>query len=229
MTDKFKILQSLEFFQDLNSEELSLINQFSECVQIKTNEALFHESEPLLHVYVIVYGSFKILSRDKQSEPVIFNFLGRNEVLGSSMARLESPRFPVSAVANEESRVLKMSLSDFNRLILKNPLLESRIQQQLAQRFLDFQEDRCSRKSLASQRLADFILRTVDRQPLSCRQQIMFPLTRNDIARRVGSETETVVRLLSQWTKNGWVRTRSKHLEILNRQALEALTAAPHP
>lgn len=221
--NKSKSIQSLELLQDLKHEELSTIERLSEYLHVKNNDALFHENDPIKYVYIIIYGSFKILSKDKQNDPLIFNFLGRNEVLGISMARLANPRFPVSAVANEESCVLKISLPDFNRLFLKHPLLEPRIQLQLAQRFLEFQEDRRLRKSLAAHRLADFILRTLDRQPLSCRQQIMIPLTRNDIARRVGSENETVVRLLSQWTKNGWIQTRSKHLEILERQALENL------
>ncbi|HEY8270514.1 MAG TPA: Crp/Fnr family transcriptional regulator, partial [Pseudobdellovibrionaceae bacterium] len=169
MFDKIKTIQSLELFQDVKQEDLVVIEKLAECLHIKNNETLFHEKDPQKNVYVIVYGSFKILSKDQQDNVVIFNFLGRNEVLGISMARLANPRFPVSAVANEESCVLKISVADFNKLFLKNPLLESRIQLQLAQRFLDFQEDRCLRKSLASQRLAEFILRTLDRQPQSCR------------------------------------------------------------
>ncbi len=226
-SDKLKKIQSLDIFQDLKQEELAVIDRSSEYLHLKNNEPLFHENDPIKNVYIIVYGSFKILRKSKQDDSVIFNFLGRNEVLGISMARLPNPQFRVSAIANEESCVLKMSLPDFNKLFLKNPLLEPRIQLQLTQRFLDFQEDRCSRKSLAAQRLADFLLRTLDRQPLSCRQQIIIPLTRNDIARRIGSENETVVRLMSQWTKNGWIETHSKHVEILNRQALEDLKAPP--
>ena len=220
-------IKSLELFEGLSAEELTNINRVADCLHFKNNEVLFVENSPILSIYIILFGSFKMLRQGGRETPVIFSFLGRNEALGISVARLPSPRYPVTAVANEQSAVLRIKLSDFNRIVAKNRVVEQRVYMQLLRRFTDFQEDRCLEKTLASQKLADFLLRTLDRQSQSCRHQIIIPLTRKDIAYRIGTENETVVRLLSQWTKNKWIQTHSKHIEILNRQALMELIKPP--
>jgi len=221
MCDKLKQIRSLPLFEGVTEDQLVAIEKVSQCRHLKNNEILFNENDPVQSIYVVIYGSFKILKQSEQDNQVIFNFLGRNEVLGSSVARLPMPRYTVSAVANEESCILKLSLPNFTLHFLKNPILETRVHAQISERFVEFQEDRCLSNSLVSQKLAHFLLRTLDRQHESCRQQILIPLTRIDIAKRIGSKTETIVRKLSQWTKNGWLKTHSKHIEILNREALE--------
>lgn len=220
-----KTLGTLKLFQGLTREELVAIENKSKYVYLKKNDVLFYEGDPAKFLYVILYGSFKIFKKGHQDEIVIFNFLGKNEVLGISVARVDKALFTFSAMANEESCVLQISTAVFRNTFLQHPLLESRIQEQLLQRFLNFQDDRCMSRSFVAQKIADLLLRMSANQPISYRSQIMIPLTRHDIARRIGSETETVVRLLSQWTKNGWIQTKSKHIEILDREALENIKA----
>lgn len=68
------------------------------------------------------------------------------------------------------------------------------------------------------------MLRLVDRQAPEMRQRLQMPLTRSDIGQRIGAQNETVIRILSQWTKNGWIATDERHIIILNRAELEKLT-----
>lgn len=223
MSDKISKIKKLDLLEGLAEEQIAAIEKSGTYLNLKKNETLFVENESAQSIYIIVYGSFKITRKEEHGDYVIFNFLDRNQTLGSSVARLPNPYYTVSAVANEESCVLKLSLNQFKLHFLKNPALESRVHTQILERFAEFQNDRCLNNSFACQKLARFLLSTLDRQPQSCRNQIMMPLTRVDIARRLGTKTETIVRHLSQWRKNGWVHTHSKHIEIINRQALEKI------
>lgn len=219
-------LKTLELFEGVGVEETEEFRRAGDYVNLKNNQVLFTEGEPLTSVYIILFGSFKMIRQGGHGAPVIFNFLGRNEALGISVVRLPQPQYPVTAVANEQSSVFRIKLADFNRLISKSPILEQRIYLQILRRFREFQEDRCFEKARVSRKLAQFLLRTLEDQQPSCRSQIAIPLTRKDIARRIGAENETVVRLLSSWTKNGWIQTHSKHIEVINLKELAAIKNA---
>lgn len=216
-----KKLQSFEFFRTLSPLELSEVAAHGEVLHVKSSQVLFLEGSRLDAVYLILYGSFKIQQKTQAKEPVIFNFLSRGEFLGVAMAGVKNAAYPASAIANEESAVFKIPLSYFNAHFMHHPGLRLIVTQQIADRFLEFQNDRCMTNALTQQKLASFLLRTLDRQSKDHGQRLMIPLTRQDIARRIGAQAETVIRLVSEWTKNGWLRTEEKHLEILNREKIE--------
>lgn len=225
-TQVYKKLQGFEFFRSLSPLELQEVASHCEVLHIKSNHVLFSESSLIDAVFLILYGSFKIQQKTQAKEPVIFNFLSRGDFLGVAMAGVRNAVYPASAVANEESAVFKFPLKYFNAHFMQHPHLRLVVTQQIADRFLEFQNDRCMTNALTQQKLASFLLRTLDRQSKDHGQRLMIPLTRQDIARRIGAQAETVIRFISEWTKSGWLRTEEKHLEILNREKLEEVRHA---
>lgn len=214
-------LQSFECFQKLSELDLATIASQAELIHINHGRALFKENTAIDAVYLILYGSFKIQQKARNDEAVVFYFLSRGDFLGIAMAGLRNARYPASAVANEESAVLKLPLNFYNDRFLQHPSLREIISQQISERFFEFQNDRCMTKALTPQKLADLLLRTLDRQSKEHSNRIHIPMTRHDMARKIGSQAETVIRFISEWTKNGWIRTENKHIEIINRAKLE--------
>lgn len=216
-------LQSFECFQKLSELELATIASPAELIHINHSRTLFKEGTAIDSVYLVLYGSFKIQQKTRKQDAVIFSFLSRGDFLGVAMAGLRNALYPASAVANEESAVLKFPLKFFNERLMHYPAIREIIGQQVADRFFEFQNDRCMAKALTPQKLADLLLRTLDRQPKEHGHRIAIPLTRHDMARKIGSQSETVIRFISEWTRNGWLRTEDKHIEILNRAKLEEI------
>jgi len=216
-------LQSFDYFQGLSELDLASIASQAQLVHINHSRPLFKEGSAIDSVYLILYGSFKIQQNTRHKEPVIFSFLSRGDFLGIAMAGVHNALYPASAIANEESAVLKFPLKFFNEKFLQYPSLRLVISHQVASRFFEFQNDRCMTKALTPQKLADLLLRTLDRQPKEHGNRVSIPLTRHDMARKIGSQSETVIRFISEWTKNGWIRTEEKHIEIINRAKLEEI------
>lgn len=225
----FRKLQSFDFFQKIPEIDLKMIASHGEILRIGHNRSLFKEGTKIDAVYLILYGSFKIQHTSPEKDAVIFYFLTRGDFLGIAMAGLRNATFPASAIANEESAVLRLPLNFFNDTFMNNPYLRQVINQQISERFFEFQNDRCMAKALTPQKLADFLLRTLDRQPQENGQRLMIPITRNDMARKVSSQGETVIRFISEWTKNGWIQTENKHIEILDRAKLEEIRDEKSP
>lgn len=216
-------LQSFDYFQGLSELDLATIASQTQLVHLNHSRPLFKEGTAIDSVYLILYGSFKIQQKARNQDAVIFSFLSRGDFMGIAMAGVRNALYPASAIANEESAVLKFPLKFFMETFLHHPSLREVISKQVADRFFEFQNDRCMTKALTPQKLADLLLRTLDRQPKEHGNRISIPLTRHDMARKIGSQSETVIRFISEWTKNGWIKTENKHLEILNRAKLEEI------
>lgn len=231
MTDTtiLRKLQSFDYFSSLTEMELMAVASRGEIIHLSHNRALFKEGTKIDAVFLVLYGSFKIQQVPPEQEAVIFSFLRRGDFLGVAMAGVKNATYPASAIANEESAVIKFPLKYFNDEFMQHPGLRQIVTQQVSERFFEFQNDRCMAKALTPQKLADLLLRTLDRQPKEHGLRLMIPITRYDMARRIGSQAETVIRFISEWTKNGWIKTEDKHIEILNRQKLEEVKNGKGP
>lgn len=224
-----KYLHDFNLFGQLDQRFLSEIVSFSQVLTLENKEFVFKKGESIKYVFLVLTGSVKIQDVVPVKKTKIFNFLGRGEFLGVAMAGLPNPKYPASAVCNEESKFLRIPLGVFFDTMLRVPQVRAEVQRQTSERFLEFQNDISKSHRLAPYRLADFLLRLTDRQPIELRRFIQIPLTRSDIAHRIGTENETVIRIMSQWTKNGWIQTQDRYIEIINRAELEAIDRDRQP
>lgn len=219
MSNIINILKQQDFLRKYSERDLLRISRCFELIHTTHRQVLFEKGQPIESIYLVLYGSFKIQETLEQNTVKIFNFLGQGEFLGIAMAGLPNPRYPTSAISCEEGTLLKIPVDFFFDTLMQIPPLRRRVNCQISERFLEFQNDVCKSHKLTPLRIADFLLRLLNRQG-PAQTHIQIPLTRADIADRTGSQSETVIRILSQWTKNGWIRTKNRHIEILDRQAL---------
>lgn len=220
MHDINNLLRNLDLFRGLSEREMKKISPYLEVVHVPNKQMVFLKGEPIENIFLILYGSVKIQETLDKRTTKIFNFLTQKEFLGVAMAGLPQPRYPACAQSNEDSTLLKIPLHLFFNVLIKIPEIRQAVAQQISERFLEFQNDLCRAQKLAPYRIADFLLRLLDRQGSSSHGRIVIPLSRSDIADRVGVQSETVIRILSNWTKRGLIRTQDHHIEILNRQNL---------
>lgn len=226
MTDVLNKLKNLECFQSVPEKTLMELSSQFEVMYVKQREVIFKEDTPIKDLYIVLYGSFKIQKKVARSTPVILNFLGRGEFLGIAMAGITIPKYPASAIASEDSALLRFDRNFFLNVLMKIESVKTTVNHQIGERFLEFQNDRCMEKARIPQKIADFLLRMWRRQRGVGGAQILIPITRKDIAQRVGTHTETVIRVLSSWTKNGWIDTRDKHIELVAIAEIEKIAEA---
>lgn len=225
MADLYHKIKNLDVFADVSEVDLRNMASHFKLIHLNSREVLFEESAPIKNLYYCLYGSVKIQKQTERNRTVILNFLGRDEFLGASMAGLSNPVFPASVIAIESSAFLQFSLSFHNDVLTRIPRIRQEMARQTSERFLELQTDRCHLHRKAPQKVADFLLRILKRQMKDCRKQILFPLTRTDIALRIGTDPATVIRIFSQWTKAGVVKTTDRHIEIIDYEELEKIAS----
>lgn len=227
MADLFNKIKHLDIFDGLSEVELrNMASQFK-IIHLNNREFLFEEGKPIQHLYYCLYGSVKVQKQTERGRTVILDFLGRDEFLGVSMAGLKNPVFPASVVTLEASAFLQFSLNFYNEVLTQSPKIRMEMSRQNSERFLELQTDRCHLHFKAPQKAASLLLRLLERQSSNCRKQILFPLTRTEVAQRIGIDPATVVRIFSLWTQNKIITTTDRHIEILNQDALERIMNPP--
>lgn len=221
MQEIVRRLQNLEAFNHLAERDLKELAYYMKVLHLRNRQIVFSKDEPIKSIHLVLCGSVKILEELNGEEVKIFNFLARGEFLGVAMAGLPQPKYPTSAQCNEDCTLLEIPLSLFSQMMIQIPELRKEVNKQISQRFLEFQNDICKAHRLVPFRLANFLLRMLERQGSLSPDRIQIPMTRLDIADRIGAQSETVIRILSGWTKRGWLRTEDRHIEVLNRDALQ--------
>lgn len=227
--DVVKKIKSLESFYSVSDAAIQVLASRCRYVDVAKGCFLFHSNQCAENVYFVLYGSFKLQDGESLKDIVIYDFAGRGEFFGMIHSILRVPTYPFSAVANEDSAVLAVPLSDFNELLANHSDFCDLLQNQIAQRFNEIVHDRKMSRLMVSQKLADFLLRTLKRPSLSCGARIAIPLTRGDLARKIVTQEETVIRLLTAWTRDGWITTCHKHIEVLDQAALEKIISEVVP
>lgn len=223
MSDMVHKLKCLGIFSSMSDSTLKELASHFEIVRVKNREVVIHENSPIEFLYMVLYGSVKIQKMGGSGTPVILNFLGRGEFLGISMIDLVAPLYPVSVVAMEDAALLKVSNPFFKETLLKIPEIRAVVSRQICERFQELQNDRCMATSRMPQRLADLIIRILEKQPSMTKAHITMPITRKDLALRLGTHTETIIRILSDWTRRGYIQTINKQIVISDLAGLQGV------
>lgn len=134
-----------------------------------------------------------------------------------------NPKYPVNASAMEDSGVIQISRRLYIDVWQSIPDVAQRVNMQIMGRMMEFHDDKIMATSPVPQKIARFLLRTVDSQASIHGSRISLRLTRKDIAERVGTTVETAIRVLSKWSQDGWIQIEDHHIDILNRAALEEM------
>ncbi|KYG62667.1 hypothetical protein AZI87_15355 [Bdellovibrio bacteriovorus] len=221
MDEIVRRLKSLDGFNKASELELKQWASFMRCVRHSAREVLYRKNDKINDIFILLCGSVRVYDAVSTSERKIFNFLARGEYLGIAMAGLPTPQHPATVQCIEDCTFISMPLSVYNDLLKKMPEIRGVVNRQISERFLELQNDICISHQLTPTRVADLLIRLLKKQDLLGSYRLQIPLTRLDIAERIGAQSETVIRILSQWTKHGWIRTDDRHIEILNPQILE--------
>lgn len=227
-TDLIQLLSQSELFAGLGEDEVKTLASHCRLQQIRRGETLFHAGSPATHVYMIMFGSTKLVRANAEGKERIVHLLLRGELFGAAVA-LQNGLFPVSAVSLEQTGVIEIAAPTFKTVFMKHPKIGQALVSQMGERMLQAHADRIMSFDSVDKRIAAFLADLLQR---SCTRfgpttRIPVPLTRQDIADRVGTTVETVIRILSDWSKHKLVLTDKKQIEIPNADTLCQIVGIP--
>jgi len=216
------ILSHLPFFQGLTAEQIREINLLFVDRGYKAGELIYAESSPAARLYVVADGIVKLTQLAQSGKEVMLDVLKSGEFFGSLTHR---PKDQYSESAHAQNPVCALSIEggQFRQILKMYSQVAIRVMDMMAERLKESQEMvRMISTAPVDQRIAFVLLKLADK--LGEKNEngllIQMPLSREDVANLTALTTETVSRVMSQFQKDGWIKTGRQWVAIVQKERL---------
>lgn len=217
-------LETGSIFKQLSPEEVDLINFEKEFRTYKRGEILYSEGSRISGFYCIHSGIIKVFKTGFDGKEQIIRFARSGEIIAYRSV-LSNEVACTSAKVIEDCKVCFIpaeilisfvkSNSDFAYELLKLACEELGE----ANSFITDIAQKTVRE-----RLAEVLLLLVNDFGLDNQNFLQISLTREELANIVGTATESVIRLLSEFKADRLVELNGRKIRIMNRKGLEKIS-----
>ena len=212
------IVKSKSYFNKLEKSDLLDLNIKKKCYFYKKRQTIFYEGDRPLGVYCLNYGKVKIFKMGMDGKEQIVRFVFPGDLIGFRSLIGENI-YSASATALEDSFTCFISKQVFFQLINKYPYISHNLMISLC-RLLEEAENKMI--SLAQKpvrkRLAESLL-LINKNFKPDTNNTIY-LSRQDLANIVGTATETVIRLLSEFKDEKLISIKGRKITLLNIERL---------
>lgn len=217
-------IAAIPLFQGLPRPQLEDLNAIVAERKVKRGETIFSEGEEATGFYVVNTGRVKIFKLSLEGKEQTLHLLGPGEPFGE-VPVFAGTRFPASAEALEETRLLYFPREAFVALIQKTPALALNMLAVLSLRLHKFTvlvED-LSLKEVPG-RLAAYLLYLSEQQRGAA--ALALNVTKSQLASLLGTIPETLSRIITRMSKEGIIASEApSSLRIIDRNLLEKLAS----
>jgi CRP/FNR family transcriptional regulator, cyclic AMP receptor protein len=214
-------LSSIDVFRDLPRPEVERLAETTRMITCPRGRVVYRAGEANEALFLLKTGRVQIVRETADGRRLVSTVLGPHTFFGE-MA-LVGQRFPQDSTAEalEEALICVLSRKDLERLVLQHPKVGLRFLEQLSARLLETEaivED-FAFKSVPA-RLAGALLRLAETTSDST-----IHASHQELADMIAAYRETVTLTLDEFQTRGVVELGRRSIDILDRPALEALSA----
>ncbi len=209
-------------FAGLKEEELATLSSHKSCVGYKKGQILFYEGTRPMGMFCINRGKIKVSKMGSNGKEQILLIAQPGDFLGYR-ALLSEEFYGASATVIEQAAVCFIPKSDFLTILNSNASFSQRLMQAVCHE-LGLMEEKLAQIAQKSvrERLASTILMLKETYGMEGEgsELIDIALSREDLANILGTATETVIRLLSEFKADGLIALEGKKIKVLDPSAL---------
>lgn len=216
--------QSESILADLPAEELAQLTAHQSEQQCSKGDIIFREGGYPSGIFYIREGKIKKYTTDKEGKEQIIYVANTGELIGYH-AILAEDRYPDSAAALENSRIVFIPREDFLAVLSRSEVLGKRLLKTLSHEFsvlansLSMFAQKSVRERLALQLI---VLREKYKTSHAPGQPVEINMSRDDLASLVGTARENVVRLLTEFKHENILETNGRRIVVLDINKLLA-------
>jgi CRP/FNR family transcriptional regulator len=224
MVDKIESLRRTVLFGALETAALEALAGRAVERRLARGEVRFNAGDQAKGLYVVVSGSLRAFRMSLDGREQVIHVEREGATIAEVPVFDDGPT-PSTVAAEADAAVLFIDKRDVRRLCLEHPAIALAALKVLAGR-LRRCSDLVATLSLqdVSQRLARFLLSEAGARGERSREGVVFdlPLTKEQIATRIGSVREVVSRALTRLQNDGLVAVDGHRVTILDETALRA-------
>ncbi len=217
----------ISFLKDCTPEQVKRINSAKSCTHYKKGQIIFYEDNLPLGVHCISNGVVKLVKSSYDGKEQIIRFARSGEFLGYRALIAEEP-LVASAECVEDTVACFIPKDPFLEVLSENHIINKEMLKSLSKELgmADEKIISLAHKSVR-ERLAETLLLLHDTFKEDRKEEdddlIHIVLPREDIANIVGTATETVIRLLSEFNKDHLIELKGKRIRLLEIPKLRKL------
>ncbi|MFI2743919.1 Crp/Fnr family transcriptional regulator [Zhouia sp. PK063] len=218
------IIRQLSSLKALSKDELLKISDCKVSQVVKKGEAIFEEGEHLNGVFCVRSGTSKLTKLSPNGKNQIVKFVNKGDLLGQRSV-ISEETVNLSAVALEDMEVCFIPKQEIIDAFKKNTNFSIEVIRDVCgdlKKADDFVVTMAQKP--VKERLATALLYFQENFGKDENEFIRVQLSREEIASVVGTATESLIRMLSDFSKKGLIETKGKKIKIRNEHKLELLS-----
>lgn len=175
------------------------------------------------NLFFLAKGKIKIFKTNEDGKDLIISILKDGDYFGY-ISLLEEKLYTDSAEAMEDSQVIIIPGNEFLQLLNSDIIVAGAFIRMMANNISD-KEDQLIQLAYNSvrKRVADALLSVFNRYKKTEQDQPALRVTREDLAKVVGTATESLIRTLSDFKSEKLIDIRNGTISILNEAKLKAM------
>ena len=222
------LLRSSTLYRSLSAEDQQRLAAVSLARSYEKGETIFSEGDPPECLVTIASGRVKVVKTLASGKEIILEIFGAGDPVGAVVA-YEGRPYPASAIAIEPAECILVRRTEFFSLLERHPSFVRGFLTGMAQRIVEL-----TRRipevagGRVETRFANLFLKLSDRvgEARPGGRFVPMALSRQELADLTGTTTETCIRIMSRWGKEGIVSTERDGFVVHDRSQLERLAEA---
>jgi CRP-like cAMP-binding protein len=217
------IVREFSAIKALNKDELLRIADCKTSYSIKKGETVFNEGDALNGIYCIKDGVCKLSKLSDNGKDQIVKLVKKGELLGQrSLISEESTN--LSAIAIEDMQVCFIPKQEILQFFNENNQFSLNMMKSVCGDLKDADDNMVNlAQKTVKQRLAEVLIKLETDFGKYEDGTLKIQLSREEIAGMIGTATESCIRLLSEFNKEGWITLQGKKITITNKKELQRI------
>ena len=217
------IVRQLSSLKELTRDELIRISHCKTSKIIKRGEILFNEGDHVNGVFCIKDGVCKVSKMSENGRDQVIKLIKKGDLLGERSLITGGPA-NLTARALNDMEICFIPKEEIVRDLKRNNNFTISMLKDLAESLRNADEVIVDMaQKTVKQRLAETLIHLDKKFEKDDEGYIDVYLTREDIANIIGTATESAIRILSDFKKNGLIDFKGKRINILDVRGLERI------
>jgi len=204
-------------FCSLSPNEVADMDSIKSCNVYNKSQILFHEGNRNNGIYCINKGKIKLFQLGFEGKEQIIRFAKEGDIIGYRSLLSEEPLSATATALEDDTTVCFIPRIQVLKMITENPNFNFKMLKILSHELGEAAKiiTDLAQKPVR-ERLAETLLILKDTFDLDEEKAIQVKLSREELANIVGTATESVIRLLSEFKKENLIALEGKNIKLLN-------------
>lgn len=211
---------------DIDEDQIRSLNELKNffddtgaLVTYKKGEIIYKEGDNSNHIYLILKGVVKTHKMDEKGKELITALFKPDEFLGFT-SFIDNVPYQESATAIEDTKLASVVKNDLKEILEKSQKVSLELMELLTDNLSDIKTQLLQMAySSVRKKTAQTILQFVE--VFNKKPEEGIRISRNDLASVAGIATESLIRTLSGFKKNGFIEIEGRNIKILDIEGLK--------